>query len=142
MDIGKLKAASERVEDGEWIGDIPNLGDAELLVRSLASPSVKRPLARAMRLVPKAGRTKDGSILPHVQDRIDREIVAEHVLLGWRGLTEDGEPVEYSRALAYEWLAIPLFAEAVQAAINRATGKAMTALEELRGNSQAPSKPS
>lgn len=140
MDISDLKTTSDELEAGEWVGDLPNLGDVDLLIRPVQSYTVKRALGRAMRAVGPEGRAKDGSILPEVQDEIDYEVARDFVLLGWRNLTREGEELPYDKGLAGEYLRLPVFAEAVQTASIRAAQRGAERLEKLKGNSPAPSK--
>lgn len=45
------------------------------------------------------------SLPDDVADEIMNETMSQTILLGWRGLTENGEEVPYSRDKAKEWLA-------------------------------------
>jgi len=134
MEAAALKSTSDAIEAGEWVDDLPNLGDVGLRIRSVQSYTVKRAMGRAMRNVPKEGRDGSGKILPEVQDEIDYQIALDYLLVDWRNLTQDGEPLPYSKELAAEWLKLPIFAEAVQVAIRRASLQASKHLEELKGN--------
>ena len=129
MDINLLRDEDRALEDGEWVGHLPGLGDAELRVRSAAAPVVVRAIGRTLR---RAGEGAD-------QDRLDRDVTAEHVLLDWRGFTDGGEPVPFDRTLARQWLEIGLFENAVRVASMRVGAKAAARLEALRGNLSEPS---
>lgn len=135
MEISALKATSDALEAGEWVDNLPHLGDVALCIRPVQSHTVKRALGRAMRAVGPEGRSAGGDILPDVQDEIDHQVTLDVILVDWKNLTQDGEPLPYDRELAAEWLRLPLFAGAVRLAAQRAAAKADKRLEDLKGNS-------
>lgn len=53
--------------------------------------------ARKTKMRPYEALDRFGKVPEEVQDQILRELIAETVLLGWEGFTENGEPVPYSR---------------------------------------------
>lgn len=133
MDFSAIKAADDRDRDGVWVGDLPGLGDVRLLVRPLGSPRVLRELGRQERRAGDDDRT-DGRLTDDAAARIDREILSGAVLLGWENLTEDGEPVPFSRETALEFMAAELFESAVRVAAIKAGAKAAAKTEALEKN--------
>ena len=116
MDIQKIKKDAALITEGQWIGDIPDMGDLILRVRGASSPVVVACRARKQRAVPRDERLRDGSLSIETQIRIETEVLHEAVLLEWGGLTDGGEPVKYDEELAREWLTNPdyrSFADAV-----------------------------
>ena len=135
MEFNDLKTASDDLAEGEWVTDLPNIGDARLKVRSMSAPAVVRALGRAMR----AASDDDGNVSPDVVDQIDLKVIAEQVLLDWDGFTQDGEPVKHSPGLARVWLETDLFMTAVRVAAHRVQEKSNKRLAALAKNSQSPS---
>jgi hypothetical protein len=80
-----------RVEAGVWVGDIPAMGDLELMVRGLASIAYQTALA-----VETMSPTRS---FCEMQAR-----AAPRLLLGWRGLSDRGRPVRFAPKLAASWL--------------------------------------
>jgi len=109
MDIKNLKRSIVTIEGGQWVGDIPNFGDVRLHVRGMTSKIYTATVSRLSRAVPPEGRGRDNTLLPESAVVVMGQALAEVGLLGWEGLTEDGEPLEYSKLLAADWLTNPEF---------------------------------
>lgn len=137
MEIGSLKRDAAGIEAGQWVGDIPNMGNLRLRVRGFSSPSVVTARSRKERAVERKERRRDGGLKPEAAMRVLSETLHEVVLLDWDGITEDGKPVPYSKELAKTWLTDPNmqpFNDAVSwAAMVVDNGEADKA-EEIAGN--------
>ena len=141
MEIKDLKRNSGMIAKGQWIGEIPDMGDLRLLVRGLTSPSVSALRAQKERSVPRKHRQRDGSLKMETALRISSELLHEVVLLDWDGITMDGKPVKYDATLAKEWLTDPDyqdFANAVAWAAMVADRGEEETTAELVGNSSKP----
>lgn len=137
MDIKKIKRDSNKISEGVWVSDIPEAGDLRLKVRGMTSPLVQSLMSRKLRAVPKEDKGRDGSPKLEVVTRITSEVLFEAVLLDWDGLTEDGNPVKYSSALAKEWLTNPdykEFADTVAWAARAVDAGEAEAVEAVEGN--------
>lgn len=98
----RIDTAAER--DGAWIDRIPDMEDLDLLVRGWRCPAAQALIRRLARRNMAA-------------DEIESRVLTEVILLGWRGLTDGGEPVAFSPALAAEMVTEPeyrLFRAAVR----------------------------
>ena len=135
MDFGSIREADSAIAEGEWVENLPGLGDGALLVRSPSSSIVKRESGHAMRMAAEA----DGRVSNEARDRIDLDVTARFVLLGWRNLTENGESVPFSVETARQWLEVGVFYDAVQIAAMRVGARARARVKALQGNSSAPS---
>lgn len=116
MDVSSLKKNSKAIRAGQWIKDIPQMGDLRLRVRGLNSPEVIECRAQKERAIPLADRRRDGTIKTEDGMRIMSQVLFEAVLLDWDGLTQDGKPLPYNKDLAEVWLTDPdymAFADAV-----------------------------
>jgi hypothetical protein len=104
MEIKDLKKNSSAISAGQWVDDIPDMGELRLKVRGLSSPAVSALRARKERAVPRKQRNRDGTLKQATAMRISSEILAEIVLIDWEGITDGGKPVPYDKALATKWL--------------------------------------
>lgn len=142
MDINSLRRDPVRIETGEWVSEIPNMGDVRLRVRGMTSPTVIAIRSRKERKVSREDRDRDGNIKPEVAIRVFGEVLLEAVLIDWDGLTENGEPVPYSKERARAWLtdrAFLPFADAVTWAANYVDRASQEQREDIGGNSDGPS---
>lgn len=121
MDISNLKKSTDKVEGGEWVWDIPQMGELRLRVRGLGSELYKQVFSRKQRAVVKADRERDGSIKDDVLHRIRGEALHETILLEWDGLTADGKPYAFDKDVALAWLTDPEY-EDFQFAVLYAAG--------------------
>lgn len=135
MEFNTLKEASDDLAAGEWVEDLPHLGDARLKVRAMSSPDVVRTLGRELR----AASDERGQLAPEKMEQIDLKVIAEAVLLDWDGFTQDGAPVAHSVGLARTWLETDLFLAAVKVAAQRVQSKAQEKMDALSKNSLSPS---
>lgn len=142
MEIASLKKDASAIAGGQWVNDIPEMGDLELRVRGFSSPQVIALRSRLERSVPKSDKNRDGSLKPEAAIRIMKRVLHEAVLLEWRGLTDGGAPVPYSSEQAGEWISnddYRTFADAVTWAANAVDNGNAESTEELAKNSQKPS---
>jgi len=98
MDIGLLNKKAN-LSEGEWIGDIPDMEGVEFLVRSTNFKPYKVATAGIARRSGKKLRTDQGLVDFTVTGG---KALAEHILIDWRGVNENGKPLKYEakRALA------------------------------------------
>ncbi|PWJ81479.1 hypothetical protein C7441_11010 [Pseudaminobacter salicylatoxidans] len=142
MDISALKRDAKAVAAGQWIGDLPGMEDARLCVRGLSSPSVVVMRSAKERKVSKKGRNADGSLKPDIARKILGEVLFEGVLIDWDGLTSEGKPLPYDKALAEQWCTDPdyeAFADAVVYAAGIVDRGIADTTEDVAGNSKRSS---
>ncbi|WP_232629163.1 hypothetical protein [Methylobacterium sp. Leaf118] len=100
MKLSSLKVDASAIEEGQWVGNIPEMGDLEVRVRGLNNARYRRLQTKLIDAVPRAKR-QGGRMDPDEQDRITATCLNATVLLDWRGLEgEDGQPLPYSKDLA------------------------------------------
>lgn len=109
MEIKSIKRDASRIEAGEWVAGIPQMGDLRLKVRGFGSAAYEQAVGRRIRALPVGERERDGSPTPAAMKRITAESMHEAILLDWDGLTDDGEAVPYDSAVALIWLTDPDF---------------------------------
>lgn len=109
MDIKSIKRDPKKIDDGQWVSDIPDMGDLRLKVRGMSAVTVRDTRSKLERAVPKEHRRRDGSLTAAAGMSVLGQTAFEAILQDWDGLTEDGKPIPYTRALAKEWLTNPEF---------------------------------
>ncbi|MFC3628198.1 hypothetical protein ACFOM8_01925 [Paracoccus angustae] len=141
MDIDALKKADADAADGEWVGDLPGLGDIRLRVRPLTHPRVLRAYGRFRRKVAADQMTvdKDGKAIPspltdEQEDQVDRDVMLAAVLTGWENVTSGKKPVEFTQERAAELLAVEVFEAGVRTAMYSVTEKQAAAQKALEKN--------
>lgn len=109
MDVNDLKKSPAKVADGDWVKDIPQMGDLELKVRGLGSTVYRETLARKLRAVPSKERERDGTISDAVEYPIRGQVLHECILLDWKGLENEGKAFPFDKDVALSWLMDPAF---------------------------------
>jgi hypothetical protein len=106
MDIASLKYDLELANEGVWV----NLDDHTQVKLSMASPSNRKYIVRLRQFAKEfvdAGNDETA-------EKIMAKVLAETVLLDWKGLTYNGKPVTYSPEEAeYLLLTVPYFRELI-----------------------------
>jgi hypothetical protein len=142
MKISSVKVDAAQIEQGTWIGDIPEFGNVRLLVRGWNNLAFRAMQSRLMAAVPRAER-KDKDKWPAIMDRINAQCMRETILLGWENIEDDqGNPIPFSKELAGQWLEDPdmrPFFDAVMWAAMEVGKDQAEDTEELEKNSGAPS---
>lgn len=105
MEIKNLilsEQAIDAIDNGVWVRDLPGMPGLELLVTGLGSQDAQAVMKQKQE---KMRQQNQGEPLSDDQQaQCTKEVLAEVVLRGWRGFTENGVPVEYSQELAKKWL--------------------------------------
>lgn len=97
MEIGKLKTNAKEIE-GVWF----QYEDVELHVCSAFKPAYNKALNDLQASLRKQYRRR--SIPEEVSRKAMCELVAEHLLIDWKGFTEGGKPLPYSKERAADLL--------------------------------------
>jgi hypothetical protein len=141
MKLSSLKVDIVREEEGDWI-DIPDLPGVSLKVRSTNSKGYSMALSlRSQKFARKYGSRP---IPPEESLKANGSLLAEHILLDWKGLTEDDGTTEipFNKELAAEYLQNPEYrqlANAVVWAAQRVADTDDVEIESKTKNSAAPS---
>lgn len=101
MELNKVHRDFESIQAGQWVSDIPDMGDLKVRVRGFTSPVVMEVRSRKERNVPRDERERDGSLSVAAAIRVTREVLAEVVLLDINGLTDEGKEVSVEQAREY-----------------------------------------
>lgn len=109
MDISKIKQDSAAIDAGQWIDNIPDWPGARFRVRGMDSATAINLRDAKIRSLPDDDSDDDGNVKQAIIKRVTREVLAEAVLLEWDGLTNDGAPFPYDKAIADQMLTDPDF---------------------------------
>ena len=141
MDIKGIKVDSVRGERGDWIDNIPGMGDLRLYVRSFSNTDYQAFLAAEVAKVPpkdRVGGVQSGALLPHIKEAILTRGLVAHILRDWQNLTEGGVTVDYSEEMAMNYMADPdyrQFREVVEWAAGQVEKYREAEVEAAVGNS-------
>lgn len=94
MKLSSIRIDSARLEGGDWVSDIPGLGDIRLKVRGLGNLDYRRLHAKLVDQVSEADRDEDGAIRPKVLDAITADLALNTLLVGWDGVEHDDSTPE------------------------------------------------
>lgn len=106
MDLNRFKTDTALEDAGVWTS-IDAASDAEIRIARIGNRRYRETMAR--RLKPYRRALRAGTLDDSVTERITAEVLAETVLLDWRGLTVDGAALAYSREAARDLLLDPAY---------------------------------
>lgn len=137
MDFNALKTDREAEVQGKWF-PVGTAG-AKIKVARTGNPRYREMLRTKLNL--HRGEMDKGLLDLDVSDEILCEVIAETILLGWEGFTDDGKPSTYTKELAREkLLALPDFRDiVVQKADSMENYKIVAEAKDLGNSSGASS---
>lgn len=104
-DIGSLILTDDAVnviDNGVWVGDFKGYPGVSFKVRGMGSDIAKKRMADEKA---KARIGNEGEVLSEEQlAKVTAKVLADAILLDWKGLTDGGKEVKYTKALADKWL--------------------------------------
>src|SRR5690606_9864289 len=107
MRLNDLKIDAVKFEQGDWVGDIPDMGGLRLKVRGIGNSDYRRMQSRLFEAEPRQYKV-GGKLPPERQDNITAKCLLNTVLMDWEGLLdENGAPIPYSKELASDLLTKP-----------------------------------
>jgi len=138
MKLSEIRVDAARLEEGDWVGDLPEMGGLRLKVRGINNEKYRKAQQRMIEALPRS-KKPGGRIDPKAQDEITSKCLLETVLIDWDGLEgDDGKPLAYDRAMAERLLTEPdyrRFREAVIMAAAQVGDRAVEAEKAVEGNS-------
>ena len=121
MKLSTLKVDADKIEAGDWVRNIPEMGDLGLKVRGLQNAQYRRLQAKLLDAVPRSQR-QGGRVDPDVMDGIMSSCLLSTVLLDWDGLEDEaGAAVAYSKEQAKTFLTDPIYRRFRDAVVYAAT---------------------
>lgn len=103
MKLANLKIDSAKLEQGDWVGDIPALGNIRLRVRGIGNDDYRRRQSELVAAIPRHLRKE-----PAEQDKLTNTLIVETLLLGWEHVEDEKDkPLPFTRENALLILADP-----------------------------------
>jgi hypothetical protein len=110
MKLSNAAIDVDRQEKGDWVDDIPEMGDLRLKVRGLNNGEYRALEQKLIQALPRAARLR-GQIGAADRERIQDQCLLDTVLIDWDRLTDDdGNAIAYDRDLAGRLLSDPAYA--------------------------------
>lgn len=138
MKLSNLKVDINAIENGTWVGDIPNLPGVRFLVAGMESKAYRKAFSKALRTNTTRRERASGNLEADRIQALQRELVAKHCLLDWDGVEQDdGTVVPYEPKLAHELMTDPQylpFQQGVFYAVNLVDSGDVEFIEETAGN--------
>lgn len=109
MKLSTIAVNPTAVEDGEWVKDLPEMGDLELKVRGQNSAAWRTLQRKLVTGLPRNLRNRADGLPMKAQDELINKCLVGAALLDWKNLELDAGPVPYSRDLAEKLISDPAF---------------------------------
>lgn len=141
MKVSEIKIDPVKLEEGAWVGEkygtpIPEMGELCLRLRGTNNKSWRKMFGTLVRAVPRARRAS--GLEPDDEDRINALLLRDTSLLDWWGIEDqDGKPLPFSKAQAFEYLTKPehvRFREGALWAANIVAEQGSAEIEEVAKN--------
>lgn len=102
MDLNSFEMNPAK-QAGIWI----DYGDASFLIASAQTPTYKKALRKRVAKIPKHLLSSN----PEIGEKAAADVMAEHVLLDWKGVTKDGKPHKPTAENRRKALDVPAFGD-------------------------------
>lgn len=133
MKISDIAVDTKAVEEGAWVGNIPELEGVRLKCRGSGNKEWRRQSMALINAVPRKRRIP--FLDPEEADRINQILLVNHGLIDWEGITDDaGEPIAYDKKKAAEYLKHQKFFDGAMYACNLVAEGIADETDEISGN--------
>jgi hypothetical protein len=134
MKLSDIAVDQNLVEQGAWVGDIPELEGVRLKCRGSDNKDWRRMSQHLVNAVPRKKRIP--LLDPAEADRINGVLLRECGLLDWSGIEDvDGKPLPYSKKKAEEFLVHKKFRDGALYACFQVSEGISEEAKEIAGNS-------
>lgn len=136
-----IRSTANVVEGQVWQGELPDLGDLEVLVAPWENKAFERELQKRITALP-PGLRPDGRVDPGAYYRCVGVAISKTILFDWKNFTDGGVAKPFDRPYAEQLLVDPVyrtFRDGVIAAARRTQQGVTAADAEIAGNSTASS---
>ena len=106
MELADISVNIEKLEQGDWVDQIPGMGDARLKVRGIGNADYNALQERLVAAVPPSQRIEGRPVESEITRIVD-ECLIETVLIDWDSIFVNGQPVAYSKGLARRLITHP-----------------------------------
>lgn len=134
MKISELEVDQKIVEEGTWVGNIPELEGVRLKVRGANNRDWRKLAQTLVNAVPRKKRV-NGVLEPEEADRITATVILNAGLLDWDGIeNDDGSQIPYDKKKASQYLHGKRFREGAAWACDQVAEGLAKEVEEIAGN--------
>lgn len=137
MKLSDLTIDADRLENGDWVDNIPEMGGVRLKVRGFNNSDWRKLQNTLIEATPRKQRL-GGRLDPNTMDEITSKCLLNACLLDWDGLLDDNDkPIPYDKKRAEQLLKDPQyrkFREAVVWASQIVAEQINDEQEEISGN--------
>ena len=105
MDINDLVLSDEAlniIDKGEWVPAGEEAPGVEFLVTGMQAEGARKLIKQKQAQA--RAKNKGQPLSDDQLAEITKEVLVEEVLRGWRGITHNGEPLEYSKERARQYI--------------------------------------
>lgn len=141
MKLSSVAVDPKAIEDGEWVKDLPEMGDLELKVKGQNSSAWRAAQRKAFNALPRNLRNRPDGLSPKIQDQINTACLLACVI-DWKNVELDDGPKDFSKGLLEKLISDPVyqvFRDACLVATLRVGAADAQADEDLAGNSESSS---
>jgi hypothetical protein len=133
MKISDVAVDQKVVEEGGWVSNIPELEGVSLKCRGAGNRDWRRQAQALINAVPRKKRTP--FLDPEEMDRINGILILNHGLLDWDGIEgDDGQPVQFDKKKAAEYLKHTKFRDGALYACSQVAEGIVDDVEATAGN--------
>jgi hypothetical protein len=138
MKLEELELDLASIDDGAWIGDIPNLEGVSFMVKGTEYEPYQKALRKALSAQHQGRKRRQTGVDVDHFDKVTRPLIAEHLLLDWDGIEgADGQPLLFSKEAAMRFLTerkYRPFQAGVMFAVNLVDAGLAETREDIAGN--------
>lgn len=131
MDINTFATDTVAAENGIWFY-LDSEEETGFLIARFGNPKYR--LSAAKHLGPHAQAMKRGALKLDTQDRLLAKVLAETVILDWKGLSRGGKPLKYSKEACEAILIEPKYVDLVKTLVDFSNEAEHYRLEEIRNS--------
>lgn len=105
MDINSVLTSDEElkvIDEGTWVDDLDDAPGVALKVTGWSSRKAQKLLDAKRIAIRKKNRGRE--ITSEQSEKLHREVLVEAILLDWKGFTDAGKEVPYSKETASKWI--------------------------------------
>jgi len=105
MDINDIVLSDEAlniIDNGEWVPAGDEAPGVEFLVTGMQAEGARKLIKQKQAQA--RAKNKGQPLSDEQLAKITKEVLVEEVLKGWRGITHNGEPLEYSKERAQQYI--------------------------------------
>ncbi|WP_020178088.1 hypothetical protein [Methylopila sp. M107] len=99
MKLSAIAIDNEKLEQGAWVGDIPELEGVRFKVRGLGNTDYRRLQNKLIQLIPRKNRRNGLSV--EDQTRVESRCLLDTILLDWDGIEADDSTAKELKFLPY-----------------------------------------